>query len=262
MMLRSLMKHVRDQNWTAVALDFIIVVVGVFIGIQVANWNEGHFTAREAIDARARLISDLQNDRDVLAVRRKFYLEIKDAAKRLEHTLEAAFPETTDEQWQFIRDTENAGLIWAFKPSAQVYDELLNSGKLRLVSDTEILRQMRDYYQDAALEAAMSFQVDNPYRNKSRRLISGPLIEYQNQACNIVVGADPSNVKVEEQLYFPPCPAPALETEILETSQRIHAEEELLGDLRLVLRHTEGILSFIEYLDDEAETLITKLEAN
>ncbi len=35
-----MIEHVRAQNWTAVGLDFVIVVVGVFIGIQVANWND------------------------------------------------------------------------------------------------------------------------------------------------------------------------------------------------------------------------------
>jgi len=40
MILRSITKHVRDQNWFAVGLDFLIVIVGVFIGIQVANWND------------------------------------------------------------------------------------------------------------------------------------------------------------------------------------------------------------------------------
>ena len=40
MILRSVTKHIKDQNWFAVGLDFLIVVVGVFIGIQVANWNE------------------------------------------------------------------------------------------------------------------------------------------------------------------------------------------------------------------------------
>ena len=41
MLLRRITQHVKAQNWTAVALDFVIVVVGVFIGIQVANWNDG-----------------------------------------------------------------------------------------------------------------------------------------------------------------------------------------------------------------------------
>jgi len=41
MILRRITQHVQDQNWTAIAIDFVIVVVGVFIGIQVSNWNAG-----------------------------------------------------------------------------------------------------------------------------------------------------------------------------------------------------------------------------
>ena len=39
MILRRVIDHVKHQNWTAVALDFVIVVLGVFIGLQVSNWN-------------------------------------------------------------------------------------------------------------------------------------------------------------------------------------------------------------------------------
>jgi len=35
MILRSVMKHVRDQNWFAVGLDFDIVVAGVFTGMKL-----------------------------------------------------------------------------------------------------------------------------------------------------------------------------------------------------------------------------------
>ncbi|WP_425411072.1 hypothetical protein [Hyphococcus sp.] len=38
MLLRRITEHVKTQNWTAVALDFVIVVVGVFIGLQGQNW--------------------------------------------------------------------------------------------------------------------------------------------------------------------------------------------------------------------------------
>jgi hypothetical protein len=40
MLLRTLTRHIEDQNWFAVGIDFVIVIVGVFIGIQVANWND------------------------------------------------------------------------------------------------------------------------------------------------------------------------------------------------------------------------------
>ena len=40
MLLRRISKHVKDQNWFAVALDFVIVVAGILIAFQVTNWNE------------------------------------------------------------------------------------------------------------------------------------------------------------------------------------------------------------------------------
>jgi len=48
--LRRVIEHVRHQEWTAIWIDLVIVVVGVFIGIQVANWNEARAdrTAYEA----------------------------------------------------------------------------------------------------------------------------------------------------------------------------------------------------------------------
>jgi len=41
MLLRRITKHVKDQNWFAVGLDFFIVVVGILIAFQITNWNEG-----------------------------------------------------------------------------------------------------------------------------------------------------------------------------------------------------------------------------
>lgn len=40
MILRRLVDHVKSQHWTLVFLDFVIVVAGVFVGLQVNNWNQ------------------------------------------------------------------------------------------------------------------------------------------------------------------------------------------------------------------------------
>jgi hypothetical protein len=45
--LRRVIEHVRTQNWFAVGLDFGIVVIGVFVGIQVSNWNQERVGAEQ-----------------------------------------------------------------------------------------------------------------------------------------------------------------------------------------------------------------------
>jgi len=40
MILARLSRAVREQNWFAVALEFVIVIAGVVIGFQVTAWNE------------------------------------------------------------------------------------------------------------------------------------------------------------------------------------------------------------------------------
>ena len=40
MILRNLADALRNQNWFTVVLEVLIVVVGIFIGLQVDGWNE------------------------------------------------------------------------------------------------------------------------------------------------------------------------------------------------------------------------------
>jgi hypothetical protein len=37
MILRRLAQSLREQNWTAIGIEFVLLVLGVFLGIQVAN---------------------------------------------------------------------------------------------------------------------------------------------------------------------------------------------------------------------------------
>jgi hypothetical protein len=49
LILSRLTKAIREQNWFAVVLEFIIVIAGVVIGFQITAWNEGRSErAREA----------------------------------------------------------------------------------------------------------------------------------------------------------------------------------------------------------------------
>jgi len=67
MLLRSLTKHVKDQNWFAVFLDFFIVVIGILIAFQITNWNEARTDAIREKEILAELLDDLQADQAALS---------------------------------------------------------------------------------------------------------------------------------------------------------------------------------------------------
>jgi len=61
MILRRVMGHFRKQEWAAIAIDFLIVVFGVFVGLQVNNWNEARKDRKDERFYLARLQEDLVN---------------------------------------------------------------------------------------------------------------------------------------------------------------------------------------------------------
>ena len=78
MLLRRFIDHVRKQEWTAIAIDFVIVVVGVFIGIQVANWNEARVDHARATSYLQRIQNDLAADLNNYSDRIRFWAAVSD----------------------------------------------------------------------------------------------------------------------------------------------------------------------------------------
>ena len=62
MLLRRVIEHVRQQHWTAVWIDLAVVVVGVFIGIQVSNWNEARADRAAYEAALGRLEAEIDTN--------------------------------------------------------------------------------------------------------------------------------------------------------------------------------------------------------
>ena len=58
MILARLSRAVREQNWFAVALEFVIVIAGVVIGFQIANWN----AEQQQQIARDRYLAEIADD--------------------------------------------------------------------------------------------------------------------------------------------------------------------------------------------------------
>ncbi len=147
MLLRRVIEHVREQHWTAIAIDFVIVVAGVFVGIQVANWNE----ARRGRTLEAEYIARLQRDYSAIDARLAINLtrwEYTSAATiRLLNDLDAfrqrgKWPRAKAEMLGDL-DASMASRIPA--PRAASYVELLSAGRLGLLRDSRLREALADY---------------------------------------------------------------------------------------------------------------------
>ena len=147
MLLRRVIEHVKTQNWTAVALDFFIVIVGVFIGTNVTNWNDGRITQERSQTFTARLQNDLRVEFEY-AVSLQAYLNSANEAST------AAFNGLT----QVADLSDRAILINIFRASqyqwyerrSATFQELLSSGELGLISDDTLRETAVRFYSNSA----------------------------------------------------------------------------------------------------------------
>lgn len=149
MLLRRMTQHVKAQNWFAVGLDFVIVVVGVFIGIQVANWNTERIDRTE----EAAFLYALQQD--VLELERINSRVMDIRNEQLDRIVAATAVLQGREPWRTLTDDECSALAASHivsilptsLPSWVALNEAGRTGILRdkdLRSELAVLSQRRE----------------------------------------------------------------------------------------------------------------------
>jgi hypothetical protein len=66
MLLRRFILHVRQQQWFAVTLDLVVVVLGVFVAFQVDRWYEAQQAESRALAHFDSLAADFAQNRERL----------------------------------------------------------------------------------------------------------------------------------------------------------------------------------------------------
>ena len=146
MILRRVIEHVKAQQWTAVFLDFVIVVLGVFIGIQVSNWNAARHDAREAREYIERIQEDLLANQQDMAMRADYFADIKAHALAALNAREK-LPEDLGDQ--FLVDSFIASYSLTRSFQRNTYDELLSAGAMNKIPNVDIRNRIAEYYRVA-----------------------------------------------------------------------------------------------------------------
>ena len=149
MILRRLNQHVRDQNWIAVGLDFLIVILGVFIGIQLGNWNTNRLETARAEANMGRLQEEAEHvvaywqdqvnsSSAFKTAQRALLLALEDGKVPAgqEDAIEVAF------QSLFFYPANN--------PPRAVLDELTATGGLSSLTDLEVRDAVSEYLAELA----------------------------------------------------------------------------------------------------------------
>ncbi len=144
MILRRIIAHLRKQEWTAIGIDFVIVVVGVFLGIQVSNWNEAAADRR----AESAYLSQLQGDLQRIEGEVRDQIEFEQFQGRLAGRVFDLI--------QHDRSADRSRRIGValsaltqrrtLRTESPTFVDLQSSGNLEIISDPELRAEIISYF--------------------------------------------------------------------------------------------------------------------
>lgn len=149
MLFRRVAEHFRKQEWTAIGIDLVITVLGVFIGIQTANWNAARIDQTRAHTYLERIHADLQADISNYNQRIEFWSSVSRYGRTC-----LSYADTGDAhgatQWQILLGCFQASQLDEYFTTSATYDELKGAGELSLIGKVELRNELASYYTNAA----------------------------------------------------------------------------------------------------------------
>lgn len=145
MILRRLADGIRTQDWFTVVVEVLIVVVGIFLGLQVDGWNQAREERLEEQIYLERLQADFAAhkakllDSIELAGVRFQQIEMVEAAIR-SPSVAAENPD------RFITAVEKTAWASYLTPGPNTYGELLSTGRMTLLRSRELRDLLVAFY--------------------------------------------------------------------------------------------------------------------
>ena len=226
-MLRRFRERLRAQDWFGVSIELVIVVVGVFLGMQVTNWNAERVERRAGRSYVERIRADLGRNEQALEARIAYYLQVK------KHALAAlaAFDRPKAELGEpFLVDAFQASQILSPILDKSTYVELISAGAMNSIPDVAVRRQIASFYQNLSASEEILAYIP-PYRENLRRQMPYPVQEAMNAHCDDLVtqeGGLPRPVLPEEcSLDLPPALVGAAVAELLTPELKLDLQRRL-----------------------------------
>jgi hypothetical protein len=235
MSLRRVIEHARQQQWTAIGIDLVIVIVGVFLGIQVSNWNVEREASQRGATFSERLKADLQEEAWYYQLQIEYSRDVLANAERAVDALSGRSAESNE-----------AVLISAYRATQykqkarrrSTYDELVSTGTIGLIKSQVLRNTALQVYNFPTLENIAREGMQSRYREAFRMTLPNDVQRALNRNCGdrFVRAGD---YKALDDVIDYPCKTGLPEPEIDAAVQALRANATLVPLLRLRIADVE-----------------------
>ncbi len=144
MILRRVIAHLRKQEWTAIGIDFVIVVLGVFLGMQVSNLNSARIDRGLETEYVERIVTDLGSIITTAQNQRQFE---QNKSKQVRAALAMTWRQPSDDKSLRLGHLLTVITV-RLSPNfdSSTFSDLQNSGRLSLISDARTRTQLSTYF--------------------------------------------------------------------------------------------------------------------
>lgn len=180
MLLRRVIQHFRQQEWTAIGIDFVIVVMGVFIGLQVSNWNTEKQQQERANTYSQRLFEELKIEYDYAKSLYDYHLATLEAGNIAYLGLSGEKPLNDD---VILINAFRASQYNWFERRRSAFDEIVGSGALSLITNTQLREAAIGMYSTPIFDLMRLEGESSDYRKLFRETLTPSSHESLRQTC-------------------------------------------------------------------------------
>jgi hypothetical protein len=235
MILRRLTEHLKQQHWTAIGIELVIVVLGVFLGMQVSNWNEERETNLKAAVFTERLKADLREEDWGYQLLISYNREVLANANRAVDALDGK-SDLSDE----------ALLVSAYRATQYkqrlrrraTYDELISTGTIGLIRDQTLRDTAMRLYNVATIDNLAREGMQSRYREEFRMSLANDVQRVLAKNCGDHI-TRPGDYKAIPGALDYPCQIGLPALVIAESAKVLRSNPNMVPYLRLRIADIE-----------------------
>ena len=147
MILNRLAKAIRQQDWFTVVLEFVIVVFGIFVGLQANEWAQERQDRKHEQAALERLFLESQNALQLLHEDLQGTLHINRLRRNAVQFVDSDAP-VPENQLPLKIGINTLARFPSVLPVSVTYDELKSSGQMQLIRSAALREQVAEFHTD------------------------------------------------------------------------------------------------------------------